>query len=194
MYQIWRRCFLFKMTSLLCELGLIPAKAMKLLINNNEWKSCINLSLQVFPSLRLDPRYIVLIPGTTFQLKATGGPYPQVTTLFSIKNETVAEVNSVGLITARTPGKSTIAAAVVATDPQSSHTTVFSKVSHSCRITFIFYCWHVYSCCLTSLLFNFCMYRCFILNSCCFYFYYMRCNWALDWAVYIVNHIWRRMF
>ena len=83
--------------------------------------------IQVFPPLRLDPRYIILVPGATFQLKASGGPYPQVTTLFSIKNETVASVDSVGLITARVPGKSTITGAVEATDPQSGHTIVFSK-------------------------------------------------------------------
>ena len=85
--------------------------------------------IQVFPPLRLDPRYIILIPRATFQLKATGGPYPQVTTLFNIKNETVASVDSVGLITARVPGKSTVTGAVEATDPQSGHTIVFSKVS-----------------------------------------------------------------
>jgi len=54
--------------------------------------------------------------------------YPQVTTLFSIKIETVASVDSVGLITARVPGKSTITGTVEATDPQSGHTIVFSKV------------------------------------------------------------------
>ena len=85
--------------------------------------------IQVFPPLRLDPRYIILIPRATFQLKATGGPYPQVTTLFNIQNKTVASVDSVGLITARVPGKSTVTGAVEATDPQSGHTIVFSKVS-----------------------------------------------------------------
>ena len=85
--------------------------------------------IQVFPPLRLDPRYIILIPHATFQLRATAGPYLQVTTLFNIQNKTVASVDSVGLITARVPGKSTVTGAVEATDPQSGHTIVFSKVS-----------------------------------------------------------------
>ena len=88
----------------------------------------VPILFQVFPPLRLDPRYIILIPGATFQLRATGGPYPQVTTLFSINNETVASVDSVGLIEARVPGKSLVTGAVEATDPQSGHTIVFSKV------------------------------------------------------------------
>ena len=38
-------------------------------------------------------------------------------------------MDSVGLITARVPGKSTVTGAVEAIDPQSGHTIAFSKVS-----------------------------------------------------------------
>lgn len=62
-------------------------------------------------------------------MRATGGPYPQVTTLFLINNDTVATVDSVGLIKARIPGESLVTGAVEATDPESGHTTVFSKVN-----------------------------------------------------------------
>ncbi|XP_046861323.1 nuclear pore membrane glycoprotein 210-like isoform X1 [Xenia sp. Carnegie-2017] len=83
--------------------------------------------VQVFPPLKLDPRYIILIPGATFQLIATGGPYPQVTTLFNIKNDSVASVSSVGLITARIPGKTFVTGLVEANDPQSGHAIIFSE-------------------------------------------------------------------
>ncbi|EDO39640.1 predicted protein [Nematostella vectensis] len=83
--------------------------------------------VQVFPPLRLDPRVVTLLPGATFQVRATGGPTPQSTTSFNIGNQTVATVSSVGLVKAENLGVTNLTGMVLASDAEQGHTITYSK-------------------------------------------------------------------
>ncbi|XP_029186949.2 LOW QUALITY PROTEIN: nuclear pore membrane glycoprotein 210-like [Acropora millepora] len=83
--------------------------------------------IQVFAPLRLDPRIAVLVRGTTFQVRSTGGPSPQAATLFEVANQTVATVSSVGLVEAQELGTTNLTGFVQASDPLKGQTFLFSK-------------------------------------------------------------------
>ncbi|KAL5479756.1 hypothetical protein EMCRGX_G023329 [Ephydatia muelleri] len=83
--------------------------------------------IQVFAPLKMIPKYITLLPTTTFQILSTGGPLPQASIAYSIGNATVASVDGGGLIEALVPGNTTVIGKAQALDPVTGHVTTFSE-------------------------------------------------------------------
>lgn len=65
----------------------------------------------------------------TLQVMSEGGPQPQSSIHFSITNSSVAEVNQLGQVTARTVGTTTIQGAIRVVSEDTGGVTVFSQVS-----------------------------------------------------------------
>ena len=57
-----------------------------------------------------------------------GGPQPQSTAVYSLNNETVADVNQAGLVTARVIGKTILTAKAKGIDSTSRREIVYAKV------------------------------------------------------------------
>ena len=66
------------------------------------------------------------------KVRSTGGPSPQAATIFSVANETVAVVSSVGLVEAQQLGTTNLTGVVQAQDPAKGQTLLYSKVIQSC--------------------------------------------------------------
>lgn len=64
------------------------------------------------------------------KVRSTGGPSPQAATVFSIANQTVATVSSVGLVEAQQLGATNLTGMVQTADPTKGQTLMYSKVTH----------------------------------------------------------------
>lgn len=85
--------------------------------------------IQVFPPLRLKPKNITIIPGTYFQVTAFGGPQPESTIEFRVKNSAVATVTNDGLVRALELGTTEIIAMATGLDASNSSRIIFSQDS-----------------------------------------------------------------
>ena len=76
--------------------------------------------IQVYPALHLEPKIIILVVGSMYQITASGGPYPDGRIEFYATNETVCDVAAVsGLVTASVVGTTTVhARAVLQNQPE----------------------------------------------------------------------------
>ncbi|KAL8601946.1 hypothetical protein ACOMHN_008438 [Nucella lapillus] len=83
--------------------------------------------IEVFPPLRLEPKNITLIIGAKFQVIAVGGPQPQSTVQFSIKDSSVSSVSSSGLLDALTLGVTRVVGKAVGVDTLTGQTIVYSQ-------------------------------------------------------------------
>uniref|UniRef100_A0A8B9PCL5 Nucleoporin 210 like n=1 Tax=Apteryx owenii TaxID=8824 RepID=A0A8B9PCL5_APTOW len=83
--------------------------------------------VEVFLPFKLVPKKIILIPHNMMQVMSEGGPQPQSVIHFSITNHSVAEVNRLGQVTARTVGTATIQGAIQAISEDTGRVTVFSQ-------------------------------------------------------------------
>lgn len=70
--------------------------------------------------------HFILFP---IKVRSTGGPSPQAATVFSITNETIATVSSVGLVQAQHLGTTNLTGLVQAADPANGQTLMYSKVT-----------------------------------------------------------------
>ncbi|XP_074200347.1 nuclear pore membrane glycoprotein 210 isoform X3 [Camelus bactrianus] len=83
--------------------------------------------IEVFPPFRLIPRKVTLIIGATMQVTSEGGPQPQSNILFSISNESVAEVNGAGLVRGLAVGNGTVSGVVQAVDAETGKLVTVSQ-------------------------------------------------------------------
>ncbi|KAF6120710.1 nucleoporin 210 [Phyllostomus discolor] len=83
--------------------------------------------IEVFPPFRLIPRKVTLIIGAMIQITSEGGPQPQSNILFSISNESVAVVNSAGLVRGLAVGNSTVSGVVQAVDAETGKLVIVSQ-------------------------------------------------------------------
>ncbi|XP_006023963.1 nuclear pore membrane glycoprotein 210 isoform X1 [Alligator sinensis] len=90
----------------------------------------INSALQqieVFPPFRLLPRKITLIIGAMIQITSEGGPQPQSNIIFAVSDETIASVNSAGLVKGAAVGNGTVTGVVQAVDAETGKVVVVSQ-------------------------------------------------------------------
>ncbi|XP_037658720.1 nuclear pore membrane glycoprotein 210 isoform X2 [Choloepus didactylus] len=83
--------------------------------------------IEVFPPFRLIPRKVTLIIGATMQITSEGGPQPQSNIQFSISDESVAVVNSTGLVRGLAVGNGTVSGVVQAVDAETGKVIVVSQ-------------------------------------------------------------------
>ncbi|XP_062607902.1 nuclear pore membrane glycoprotein 210-like [Saccostrea cucullata] len=83
--------------------------------------------VEVFPPLQLIPRNITMIIGAKFQVLSKGGPTPQCTVLFSIKDSRIADVSSSGLLDAQNLGTTRVLGQAVGQDPETGETIIYSQ-------------------------------------------------------------------
>ncbi|NXI74493.1 P210L protein, partial [Anseranas semipalmata] len=83
--------------------------------------------VEVFPPFKLIPKKITLIPHSMMQVMSEGGPQPQSIIHFSVTNRSVAEVNRLGQVTARTVGTTTIQGTIQVVSEDTGRVTVFSQ-------------------------------------------------------------------
>ncbi|XP_034852350.1 nuclear pore membrane glycoprotein 210 [Mirounga leonina] len=83
--------------------------------------------IEVFPPFRLIPRKVTLIIGAMMQITSEGGPQPQSNILFSISNESVAVVNSAGLVQGLAVGNGTVSGVVRAADAETGKLVIVSQ-------------------------------------------------------------------
>uniref|UniRef100_A0A452QY33 Nucleoporin 210 n=1 Tax=Ursus americanus TaxID=9643 RepID=A0A452QY33_URSAM len=86
--------------------------------------------IEVFPPFRLIPRKVTLVIGAMMQITSEGGPQPQSNILFSINNESVAVVNSAGLVRGLAVGNGTVSGVVQAVDAETGKLVIVSQVMH----------------------------------------------------------------
>ncbi|XP_044610283.2 nuclear pore membrane glycoprotein 210 [Equus asinus] len=83
--------------------------------------------IEVFPPFRLIPRKVTLIIGAMMQITSEGGPQPQSNILFSISNESVAEVSGAGLVRGLAVGNGTMSGIVQAVDAETGKLVIVSQ-------------------------------------------------------------------
>nr|XP_035969379.1 nuclear pore membrane glycoprotein 210 isoform X1 [Halichoerus grypus] len=83
--------------------------------------------IEVFPPFRLIPRKVTLIIGAMMQITSEGGPQPQSNILFSISNESIAVVNSAGLVQGLAVGNGTVSGVVRAVDAETGKLVIVSQ-------------------------------------------------------------------
>uniref|UniRef100_A0A8C4MIR6 Nucleoporin 210 n=1 Tax=Equus asinus asinus TaxID=83772 RepID=A0A8C4MIR6_EQUAS len=83
--------------------------------------------IEVFPPFRLIPRKVTLIIGAMMQITSEGGPQPQSNILFSISNESVAEVSGAGLVRGLAVGNGTVSGIVQAVDAETGKLVIVSQ-------------------------------------------------------------------
>uniref|UniRef100_A0A452UK68 Nucleoporin 210 n=1 Tax=Ursus maritimus TaxID=29073 RepID=A0A452UK68_URSMA len=83
--------------------------------------------IEVFPPFRLIPRKVTLVIGAMMQITSEGGPQPQSNILFSISNESVAVVNSAGLVRGLAVGNGTVSGVVQAVDAETGKLVIVSQ-------------------------------------------------------------------
>uniref|UniRef100_F6YUV5 Nucleoporin 210 n=1 Tax=Equus caballus TaxID=9796 RepID=F6YUV5_HORSE len=84
--------------------------------------------IEVFPPFRLIPRKVTLIIGAMMQITSEGGPQPQSNILFSISNESVAEVSGAGLVRGLAVGNGTVSGIVQAVDAETGKLVIVSQM------------------------------------------------------------------
>jgi len=95
-------------------------------LNGNEISSKAE-EIQVFSAIELEPKYVLLIVGAIFQVHSKGGPHPQSTTVYSLENATVANVDQGGLVTARVIGKTVLTGKSKGIDSGTGKEIIYSK-------------------------------------------------------------------
>ncbi|XP_073087206.1 nuclear pore membrane glycoprotein 210 isoform X1 [Manis javanica] len=83
--------------------------------------------IEVFPPFRLIPRKVTLIIGAMMQITSEGGPQPQSNILFSISNDSVAVVQSTGLVRGLAVGNGTVSGVVQAVDAETGKLVIVSQ-------------------------------------------------------------------
>ncbi|XP_015668822.1 nuclear pore membrane glycoprotein 210-like [Protobothrops mucrosquamatus] len=83
--------------------------------------------VEVFPPFRLIPEKMTLIPHNMWQVMSEGGPQPQSLIHFSISNQTVAEVNGLGQVSAKAVGTAFILGTIRAVNEDTGKVIVFSQ-------------------------------------------------------------------
>ncbi|XP_063173323.1 nuclear pore membrane glycoprotein 210-like [Candoia aspera] len=83
--------------------------------------------VEVFPPFRLIPEKMTLIPHNMMQVMSEGGPQPQSLIHFSISNQTVAEVNGLGQVTAKAVGTAFVLGSIRAVNEDTGKVIVFSQ-------------------------------------------------------------------
>ncbi|CAC5367420.1 NUP210 [Mytilus coruscus] len=83
--------------------------------------------VEVFPPLQLIPKNITLITGALFQVLSKGGPTPQCTVQFSIKNRKVSSVSRSGVLEAMELGSTVVIGQAVGQDPETGETVAYSQ-------------------------------------------------------------------
>ncbi|XP_051517594.1 nuclear pore membrane glycoprotein 210-like [Myxocyprinus asiaticus] len=83
--------------------------------------------VEVFPPFRLLPRKVTLIIGAMMQITSEGGPQPQSNILFSLSDENIASVNSLGQVQGLSVGNMTVAGVVQAVDTETGKLVVVSQ-------------------------------------------------------------------
>ncbi|XP_059827483.1 nuclear pore membrane glycoprotein 210-like [Hypanus sabinus] len=83
--------------------------------------------IEVFPPFRLIPRRMTLIIGGMIQVMPEGGPQPQSNIYFSINNNTIAKVNTLGQLTALAVGTAKVTGIVQAVGDDTGRVVVFSQ-------------------------------------------------------------------
>ncbi|XP_028906828.1 nuclear pore membrane glycoprotein 210 [Ornithorhynchus anatinus] len=83
--------------------------------------------IEVFPPFRLIPRKVTLIIGAMMQITSEGGPQPQSNIIFSISDESIASVNSTGLVRGITVGNGTVTGVVQAVDAETGKVVIVSQ-------------------------------------------------------------------
>ncbi|XP_041954056.1 nuclear pore membrane glycoprotein 210 [Alosa sapidissima] len=84
-------------------------------------------TIEVFPPFRLIPRKMTLIIGAMMQITSEGGPQPQSNILFSMANDDVASVNSIGHVKGITVGNVTVTGLVQAVDAETGKLVIVSQ-------------------------------------------------------------------
>ncbi|CAK6957463.1 LOW QUALITY PROTEIN: nuclear pore membrane glycoprotein 210 [Scomber scombrus] len=83
--------------------------------------------IEVFPPFKLIPGRMTLLIGAMMQITSEGGPQPQSNILFSISNEEIASVNSIGHVRGVTVGNVTVTGLVQAVDAETGKLVVVSQ-------------------------------------------------------------------
>ncbi|XP_028679797.1 nuclear pore membrane glycoprotein 210 [Erpetoichthys calabaricus] len=83
--------------------------------------------IEVFPPFRLIPRKVTLIIGAMMQITSEGGPQPQSNIIFSIDDETIASVNSMGHVSGVAIGNVTVTGVVQAVDAETGKLVIISQ-------------------------------------------------------------------
>ncbi|XP_051961479.1 nuclear pore membrane glycoprotein 210-like [Xyrauchen texanus] len=83
--------------------------------------------IEVFPSFRLLPRKVTLIIGAMIQITSEGGPQPQSNILFSLSDENIASINSLGHIQGLSVGNMSVTGVVQAVDTETGKLVVVSQ-------------------------------------------------------------------
>ncbi|KAG2470444.1 PO210 protein, partial [Polypterus senegalus] len=78
-------------------------------------------------SLLLIPRKVTLIIGAMMQITSEGGPQPQSNIIFSIDDETIASVNSMGHVSGVAVGNVTVTGVVQAVDAETGKLVIISQ-------------------------------------------------------------------
>ncbi|XP_072222450.1 nuclear pore membrane glycoprotein 210 [Leuresthes tenuis] len=83
--------------------------------------------IEVFPPFKLIPRKMTLLIGAMMQITSEGGPQPQSNILFSITDEEIASVNTVGHVRGVAVGNVTVTGLVQAVDAETGKLVVISQ-------------------------------------------------------------------
>uniref|UniRef100_A0AAY4EK95 BIG2 domain-containing protein n=1 Tax=Denticeps clupeoides TaxID=299321 RepID=A0AAY4EK95_9TELE len=83
--------------------------------------------VEVFPPFRLIPRKMTLIIGAMMQITSEGGPQPQSNIIFSMANQDIASVNSLGHVKGVAVGNVTVTGVVQAVDAETGKVVVVSQ-------------------------------------------------------------------
>ncbi|XP_077368198.1 nuclear pore membrane glycoprotein 210 isoform X2 [Festucalex cinctus] len=96
-------------------------------VDKKEKISSAPQQIEVFPPFKLIPRKMTLLIGAMMQITSEGGPQPQSNILFSISNDDIASVNSIGHVKGMTIGNVTVTGLVQAVDAETGKLVIVSK-------------------------------------------------------------------
>ncbi|XP_051517027.1 nuclear pore membrane glycoprotein 210-like isoform X2 [Myxocyprinus asiaticus] len=83
--------------------------------------------IEVFPPFRMLPRKVTLIIGAMIQITSEGGPQPQSNILFSLSDENIASINSLGHVQGLSVGNMSVTGVVQAVDTETGKLVVVSQ-------------------------------------------------------------------
>nr|CAD7454783.1 unnamed protein product [Timema tahoe] len=85
------------------------------------------IHIQVFPALRLFPRNLTLIVGSSFQVTSRGGPQPDANIEYSIGSGSIASIESNGIVEALDHGSTTITGRAVGINKETGQNIIYSQ-------------------------------------------------------------------
>nr|CAD7195813.1 unnamed protein product [Timema douglasi] len=85
------------------------------------------IHIQVFPALRLFPRNLTLIVGSSFQVTSRGGPQPDANIEYSIGSGSIASIESNGIVEALDHGLTTITGRAVGINKETGQHIIYSQ-------------------------------------------------------------------